>query len=87
MPQEITRRDLRDESDEIMRRVEHGETFIITRHGTPVAELTPVKSRRFVAVDAIIAIFGNAPRIDAARLREDLDAVAAQDVTPIEGPV
>jgi len=78
----ITQRELRNESGEIMRRLDEGETFIVTRNGTPVGELTPLRRHRFVAADAIIAMFHNAPAINAERFRADLDAVAGQDTQP-----
>ena len=79
MVQTITQRELRNASGEIMRRLDQGETFIVTRNGTPVGELTPLRRHRFIAVDAVAAMFRNAPAIDAERFRADLDAVARQD--------
>ena len=82
MTQAITQRELRNDSGEIMRRLDQGESFIVTRNGTPVGELTPLHRHRFVAADAVIAMFRNAPGIDAARFRADLDAVVAQGIDP-----
>jgi prevent-host-death family protein len=79
---EITQRELRNESGEIMRRLDAGESFVVTRNGVPVGELTPMRRRRFVRADALAAVFAGAPPVDAARLRADLDAVAGQDPTP-----
>jgi prevent-host-death family protein len=41
IPETIAQRQLRNDSAEIMRRVEAGESFIITRNGKPVADLVP----------------------------------------------
>jgi prevent-host-death family protein len=41
VPETIAQRKLRCDSAEIMRRVEAGESFIITRNGKPVADLVP----------------------------------------------
>lgn len=82
MAKEITQRELRNESGEIMRRLDQGETFIVTRNGTPVGELTPLRRHRFVTAEAAVAMFRNAPAIDAARFRADLDAIVAQDANP-----
>ena len=82
MNQTITQRELRNESGEIMRRLDQGETFIVTRNGTPVGELTPLRRHRFVAADTVISMFHNAPAINAERFRADLDAVAGQDAQP-----
>jgi predicted nucleic acid-binding protein len=49
--QTITQRELRNDSGAIMRRLDHGETFIVTRNGTPVGELTPMRRHRFVSTD------------------------------------
>jgi prevent-host-death family protein len=78
----ITQRELRNDSGEIMRRLDRGETFIVTRNGTPVGELTPMRRHRFVSTDAVVAMFRNAPAVDAERFRADLDAIAKQDAEP-----
>ena len=39
MPREITQRELRNDSGAIMRGVERGESYTITRNGTPIARL------------------------------------------------
>jgi prevent-host-death family protein len=78
----ITQRELRNESGEIMRRLEAGESFIITRNGAPVGELHPVRRRTFVDTEVLLEAFRGAPRIDRHRLRADLDAVVDQDPTP-----
>jgi prevent-host-death family protein len=82
VPREITQRELRNNSGEIMRALDEGEEFIVTRNGTPVGELTPLRRHRFVAVAAAVAMFRAAPSVDYRRFRADLDAVADQDPTP-----
>ncbi|MGE3284863.1 MAG: type II toxin-antitoxin system Phd/YefM family antitoxin [Pseudonocardia sp.] len=37
----IAQRQVRNDNAEIMRRVEAGESFVITRNGTPIADLVP----------------------------------------------
>jgi len=55
----ISQRELRNDSGLIMRRVEQGESFTVTRNGTPVADLVPHEANsggrwpRFVPVEAI----------------------------------
>src|SRR5688572_10306196 len=80
--QTITQRELRNDSGEIMRRLDQGESFIITRNGNPVGELTPLRRHRFVRAETAASVFHNAPPIDAQRLRDDLDALASQDAEP-----
>ncbi|MCP4087033.1 MAG: type II toxin-antitoxin system prevent-host-death family antitoxin, partial [Actinomycetia bacterium] len=48
MTREVTQRELRNDSGEIMRELDRGETFIVTRNGVPVGELTPLRRHRFV---------------------------------------
>jgi antitoxin (DNA-binding transcriptional repressor) of toxin-antitoxin stability system len=82
MARVITQRQLRNESGEIMRGLDRGETFVVTRNGVPVGELTPLRRSRFVSADAALAMFRDAPSIDLARLRIDLDSFASQDPGP-----
>ena len=82
MARDITQRQLRNDSGEIMRGLDRGETFVVTRHGVPVGELTPLRRRRFVSADTAIAMFRGARSVDLARLRADLDSVASQDPSP-----
>jgi len=79
---EITQRELRNESGDIMRALDRGEAFIVTRNGVPVGELTPRRARQFVAADAALAAFAGAPEIAAGRFRADIDAVLDHDPTP-----
>lgn len=82
MTREITQRELRNESGEIMRRLDRGETFVVTRNGTPVGQLSPLRRRRFVTADAAVAAFQGAPGINFRLLRRDLDRVAGQIIKP-----
>jgi prevent-host-death family protein len=71
----ITQRELRNQSAAILREVEAGRTIVVTRNGTPVGELRPIRRRRFVPRAAIADAAARAPRIDGDRFRADLDAV------------
>lgn len=82
MTRTISQRELRNDSGEIMRALDRGEDFIVTRNGVPVGELRPAR-RRFVSRDLLVQAFRTAPTIDADRLRDDLDAVAGQDIEPV----
>ena len=79
---EITQRELRHDSGEIMRQLDDGESFIVTRNGVPVGELSPLRRHRFVRSDTAIALFRHAPPIDLGKLRGDLDRAASQDLDP-----
>jgi prevent-host-death family protein len=76
----ITQRELRNDSSAVLREVQAGQTIVVTRNGVPVAELRPVPPRRFVPRAVIADAARRAPRVDGARLRADLDAVADQAV-------
>jgi antitoxin (DNA-binding transcriptional repressor) of toxin-antitoxin stability system len=82
MSREITQRELRNQSGQIMRDLDEGETFIVTRSGVPVGELTPLRRHRFVPAETAIAMFKTAPRVDYKRFRDDLDAAASQEIEP-----
>lgn len=82
MAREITQRELRNESGEIMRQLDKGGTFTVTRNGVPVGELTPLRRHRFVRAEAVTEMFRMAPVIDLTRFRADLDRAASQDPTP-----
>jgi antitoxin (DNA-binding transcriptional repressor) of toxin-antitoxin stability system len=78
----ITQRELRNSSGDIMRRLDAGETFIVTRSGKPVGELRPLRRHRFVAADTVADLFRRAPVVDPDRFRADLDAVADAGIGP-----
>ncbi len=76
---EITQRDLRMRSKEIMDAVERGQAFTVTRDGHSIGELVPLRQRRrFVSRAEFAAMSRNAPLIDAEAFRADQDAAADQ---------
>jgi len=82
MARPITQRELRNDSGRIMRALDRGKSFIVTRNGVPVGELTPIRQRQFVAVEVVMAMFAGAPRVDFRRFRRDIDRVIDQNPTP-----
>jgi prevent-host-death family protein len=79
---EISQRDLRNRSKEIMDAVQHGQSFTVTRDGHRIAELIPLRrKRRFVSRQEFTAMSRNAPAIDVETFRADQDAVADQETT------
>lgn len=78
----MSQRELRNESGEIMRGLDRGETYVVTRNGVPVGELVPLRRHRFVAAEAAVELFRAAPGVDYERFRADLDAVADQSAEP-----
>jgi antitoxin (DNA-binding transcriptional repressor) of toxin-antitoxin stability system len=82
MAREITQRELRNGSGEIMRALDRGESFVVTRNGVPVGELAPIRQRQFVAAEAAVEAFRGAAPIALERFRSDVDAPLDQDPTP-----
>jgi len=84
----ISQRELRNDNAEIMRRIEAGETFVVTRRGIAVADLVPhvadapAGPQRYVSAASLIESAKNLPRIDVAhwyRDRAELDALLDDD--------
>jgi prevent-host-death family protein len=44
MTETISQRELRNNSGEVLRRVQAGESYVVTNHGRPVARLVPLES-------------------------------------------
>jgi prevent-host-death family protein len=82
MTRKLTQRELRNDSGEIMRALDGGEDFIVTRNGKPVGELRPYRRRQFVPTAQLIAALKGAPSIDYEELRADIDRFVDQDPTP-----
>jgi antitoxin (DNA-binding transcriptional repressor) of toxin-antitoxin stability system len=74
---EITQRDLRSRSREIMDAVEHGQSFTVTRDGHQIGELVPIRRRRmFVSRQEFAAMSRNAPEGSLNAFRADQDEAA-----------
>ena len=82
MAEIISQRELRNNSGEIMRRLDAGESFVVTRDGRPVGELIPLRRDRLVPMSEVKRIFEGSPRIDYEQLRRDLDAIADPSAEP-----
>lgn len=80
MNKTITQRELRNDSAAVLREVQAGETLIVTRNGTPVAELRPIQPRRYVPRAVLAAAAAQAPALDSARFRADVDAAVDQSI-------
>jgi len=76
---EISQRDLRLRSREIMDAVERGESFTVTRDGRPMGQLTPLR-RRFVTREQFVLQGASAAMPDLDRLRADQAAWVDGDV-------
>jgi antitoxin (DNA-binding transcriptional repressor) of toxin-antitoxin stability system len=92
MTKSITHRELHDPSGEIMRGLDRGESFVVTRNGVPVGELVPVRRRRFVTAVVAVAAFQGAPEGTSSaceqistrsRIRTPLAATALANGLPL----
>ena len=69
---EVSIRDLRNHGGDIVDRVQSGERVTITRSGTPVAEVAPLRLRRLTA-ETLLERWRHLPHVDPNRFRADLD--------------
>ncbi|WP_028926839.1 type II toxin-antitoxin system Phd/YefM family antitoxin [Pseudonocardia acaciae] len=87
MARHITQRELRNDTPAIMRAIEDGESFVLTRNGTPIADLIPharpAKTRRATGRD-IMEAAAQLPKIDVEQFWADLESVV--DYDPLRGP-
>lgn len=76
----IAQRELRNQNAKVIDAVAAGESFIVTRHGEPVAELRPIRTgrRSFVPRDEVAALAAAGVRIDRHQFRKDLDRAIDQ---------
>lgn len=82
MTEQISQRELRNDSGRIMRALDEGHTFVVTRNGRPVGELRPLRRDRFVDAATVAEAFRHAPPLDWEAVRADLDRNVDQEVRP-----
>jgi len=75
----VTIRDLRNHGGQIIDKVSTGSPVIITRDGQPTAELRPLK-RIAVPTRELVESWKRLPRIDATKLRADVESVIDQSL-------
>lgn len=76
MTQTIGQRELRNDNAEIMRRVEQGESFVVTRNGKPIADLVPHQAAGSARPTAgeLIEFLKTRPRVDVEQWRREREA-------------
>ena len=90
----VSQRELRNDSGAIMRRVQQGERFTVTRYGVPVADLVPHRESgpdrppRFIPVAQIAAGTSEPPSWDTPRFTQELEELdnAVDDSPADRGP-
>lgn len=78
----ISQRELRNDSGRIMRALDEGRSFVLTRNSVPVGELRPLRRQRLVDARLVSELFRRAPRIDHEQFLRDLDDAVDQDAEP-----
>jgi prevent-host-death family protein len=71
---DVSIRDLRNHGGDVVDRVTAGEHVVITRSGSPVAELRPL-SRRRATIASLVERRRSLPLVDPDTLRADIDNV------------
>lgn len=78
---------MRNDTPAIMRAIEQGESFVLTRNGTPIADLIPharpAERNRVTGADLLTAA-QELPQIDVEQFFADIDRVVDPD--PLRGP-
>ncbi|WP_280298608.1 type II toxin-antitoxin system Phd/YefM family antitoxin [Nocardia neocaledoniensis] len=81
----ISRRELCDTSAAVLDAVQAGETVRITRAGVEIAEFRPIRRRRRLSAEELVARHRALPRMECAALRakdpEVVNDTAVQQLT------
>lgn len=70
----VTVRELRNHGGEVINRVLHGETMVVTRDGIDVAELRPLRMKGLSSAE-LVARRRHLPHMDDRKLRSDIDEI------------
>jgi antitoxin (DNA-binding transcriptional repressor) of toxin-antitoxin stability system len=85
-PIDVSVRQFVADSGSVTRGLRQGRTYTLTLNGEPLARMTPIRRRRAVPRDEVLAIFATSPVVDVGELRADLDETVSQEVRdPYEG--
>jgi len=86
-PTEVSVRQFVTDSGSVTRGLREGKPYVLTLNGEPLAEVVPIRRRRFVATATAQAMFATAPTLDYDELRRDLDTAIDDELSddPLEG--
>jgi antitoxin (DNA-binding transcriptional repressor) of toxin-antitoxin stability system len=74
------------DSGAVTRGLRQGRAYTLTLNGEPLAKMIPIRRRRAIPKEEVLAIFAAAPIIDADELRADLEDSVSEDLhDPYEG--
>ena len=75
-----------NDSGSVTRGLREGKRYILTLNGEPLAEVKPIKRRRFVPTAEAQAVFATAPAVDWGEVQADLDTMIDDELRdPFEG--
>jgi antitoxin (DNA-binding transcriptional repressor) of toxin-antitoxin stability system len=74
------------DSGAVTRGLRQGRAYTLTLNGEPLAKMIPIRRRRAVPKEEVLAIFATAPVVNADELRADLEDSVGEDLhDPYEG--
>jgi antitoxin (DNA-binding transcriptional repressor) of toxin-antitoxin stability system len=74
------------DSGAVTRGLRQGHAYTLTLNGEPLAKMIPIRRRRAVPKEEVLAIFATAPVVDADELRADLEESVGENLRdPYEG--
>jgi antitoxin (DNA-binding transcriptional repressor) of toxin-antitoxin stability system len=79
-PTDVSIRQFVADSGSVTRGLRQGRTYTLTLNGEPLARMVPIRRRRAVPKEEVLAIFATAPVLDVDELRADLADAVSQDV-------
>jgi antitoxin (DNA-binding transcriptional repressor) of toxin-antitoxin stability system len=85
-PIDVSVRQFVADSGAVTRGLRQGHAYTLTLNGEPLAKMIPIRRRRAIPKEEVLAVFATAPVIDTDELRADLDETVGQDLRdPYEG--
>lgn len=85
-PTDVSVRQFVADSGSVTRGLRQGRSYTLTLNGEPLARVTPIRRRRGVPTEEVLAIFANAPVIDPDELRSDIEEfLDPESRDPFEG--
>jgi len=85
-PTDVSVRQFVADSGSVTRGLRQGRAYTLTLNGEPLAKMIPIRRRRAVPKEEVLAIFATAPAINVSDLRADLDETVGQGLDdPYEG--
>jgi antitoxin (DNA-binding transcriptional repressor) of toxin-antitoxin stability system len=85
-PTEVSVRQFFNDSGSVTRGLREGKRYVLTMNGGPLADVKPIKRRRFVPTAEAQAVFATAPAIDWDEARGGLDTLVDDELhDPLDG--